>query len=514
MSQNLAQLAEDAFARLGDHEALVFEGRTWRSAELRDRAGRTAAGFAALGVLPGDRVVVLMANCPEVLIAYGALWRAGAVITPVVFLVSGDELAHILSDSGATTVVTTAELLGTVMRVTDRAPDLRHILVAGGDGDAGLGITAAGAGVTVTSFSDLDAGAASGIVPRSDDDLAALLYTGGTTGRAKGVALTHHQLAGAGRGLWEAAHVPGVTRTLTPLPLSHAYGLIVSIAGLYADEPGLAIVQRWFNPSDWIGLCEEHRVQRSALVPAMIQMLLAERLEDADLSSLRLLGSGAAPLPLDVLQEFERRVPGCEIHEGYGCTESSAVVTASRPGRRRLGSVGTPVSGYTVHILDDEHRPLAAGEDGEICVRGLGVMSGYWHDPEASAAALRDGWLHTGDIGHLDADGYLYVVDRKKDLILRGGFNVFPRDVEDVLLTHPDVTGAGVVGRPDPRLGEEVVAFVTLRPGAAAVSADLVTYAREHLAANKYPREIRIVDGLPLTSVGKLDRKRLRTLVQ
>jgi len=508
MGHNLAQLAEDAHERLGDHEALVFEGRTLRSAELRERAHRVAGGLAALGIQPGDRVVVLMANCPEVLITYSALWRAGAVITPVVFLVSSDELAHILGNSGATAVVTTEELVGTVTRAADGVPALRHLVVAGPSATG-----AAIPDISVTPFGELENHAAGEITLRSDDDLAALMYTGGTTGRAKGVALTHRQLSSAGRGLWEAAHVPGMTRTLTPLPLSHAYGLIVSIAALYADEPGLAIVERWFNPSEWVALCEQHHVQRSALVPAMIQMLLGEPLEDADLSSLRLLGSGAAPLPLDVLREFERRVPGCEINEGYGCTESGAVTTASRPGQRRLGSVGTPIAGYAVRILDEDDRPLAAGEDGEICVRGPGVMTEYWRDSEATAAVLHDGWLHTGDIGHLDADGYLYVVDRKKDLILRGGFNVFPRDVEDALLTHPEVAGAGVVGRPDPRLGEEVVAFVTLRSGATAVSADLVTYGRAHLAANKYPREVHIVDALPLTSVGKLDRKRLRALL-
>jgi long-chain acyl-CoA synthetase len=305
--------------------------------------------------------------------------------------------------------------------------------------------------------------------------------------------------------------VPGITRTLLPLPLSHAYGLIVTIAAAHSDEPGLAVIQRWFNPADWVALCERHRIQRSTLVPAMIQMLLTQPLEDADLTSLRLVGSGAAPLPLDVLQEFERRVPGCEIDEGYGCTESGAVITTNSPGRRRPGSVGTPVTGYTVSILDDADRPLSAGEDGEICARGPGIMTGYWQDPEETAAVLRDGWLHTGDIGHLDADGYLYVVDRKKDLILRGGFNVFPRDVEDAMLAHPDVVGAGVVGRADYLLGEEVVAFVVLRPGAAVGADDLVAYARSRLAANKYPREVRIVERLPLTSVGKLDRKALRT---
>lgn len=502
-TQHLARLAEDALARVGDHDALLFEGRTLRAAELLSRAKRVAAGIIALGVEPGDRCVVLMANCPEVVITYNAIWHAGAVVTPVVFLTPPAELRHILDDSGAVAIVTTADLLGTALAAADATPALRHIVVAG---DAG-GMPADS---RIVAFSHLESANEQTPVDAADSALAAVLYTGGTTGRAKGVMLTHRNLWTCGRSLWETANVPGVTTSLTPLPLSHAYGLIVTVAGMHQDEPGLAIVQRWFDPVELLSLCARHRVQRTSLVPAMIQMLLAMPLEDTDLSSLRYVGCGAAPLPLSVLQEFERRVPGCEILEGYGCTESGAVISANPPGRRRVGSVGLPIAGCTVHILDDAGEPLPAGVDGEICARGPGIMTGYWQAPGATATTLRDGWLHTGDVGHLDGDGYLYIVDRKKDLILRGGFNVFPRDVEDVLMSHPDVTMAGVVGRPDERLGEEVVAFVSVRDGAQVSEADLIAHTRTHLAPTKYPREIHVVDHIPLTSVGKLDRKALR----
>jgi long-chain acyl-CoA synthetase len=239
-------------------------------------------------------------------------------------------------------------------------------------------------------------------------------------------------------------------------------------------------------------------------------MLLGQPLEEADLSALVAVSSGAAPLAEETRLEFERRVPSALIYEGYGCTESASIVSSNPLGARRVGSVGLPVPGCEVTIRDDSGRVLPPGQDGEICVRSPGVLSGYWHAPEASAVALPDSWLHTGDIGHLDPDGYLYVVDRKKDLIIRGGFNVYPRDVEDVLLAHPAVAQAGVVGRPDARLGEEVVAFASLRPGAAASTGELIRHAQAHLAATKYPREIRIVPAIPLTSVGKLDRKMLR----
>jgi len=202
-------------------------------------------------------------------------------------------------------------------------------------------------------------------------------------------------------------------------------------------------------------------------------------------------------------------VPGCEVIEGYGCTETSALIS-TQPAVRRLGSVGTPVPGVEVGI----DGATAPGQDGEICVRGPVLMKGYWNSPEATAFALREGWLHTGDVGHLDDDGYLYVVDRIKDLIIRGGFNVYPRDVEDVLLAHPQVVGAAVVGRPDLRLGEEVVAFVQLAPGSTLTPEQLIAFSRERLGSYKYPREVRLLDAIPLTSVMKTDRKALRATLQ
>jgi long-chain acyl-CoA synthetase len=511
---NLAALAETAFRRLGDYESLVFEGRAYRSGELFDRACRVSSGLGKLGISPGDRVVVLMANCPEVGIAYSAIWRAGAVVTPVVFLISPPELQHILADSGATAVVTTPELLATVTAAVKGAaeaggaPELRHVIVVGGTPNSLPGH------VRGVDFAELESAPAGGITGVADDDLAALMYTGGTTGRAKGVMLSHRNLYYCSRSAHEASQADGITRALTPLPLSHAYGMIVTLVGYHATEQALGVLQRWFDPADFLALAQQHRIERTALVPAMIQMLLAQPLEDTDLSSLRYVNSGAAPLAAETREQWERRVPSSEILEGYGCTESGAVISVNPPGASRPGSVGLPIPGYLVAIRDDDDADVPAGGEGEICVRADGVMAGYWNSPAETADTLRGGWLHTGDIGHQDADGYLYVVDRKKDLILRGGFNIFPRDVEDVLLQHPAVAMAAVVGRPDERLGEEVVAFVSLRPGGQATPAEITGFARERLAAHKYPREVTILDAVPLTSVGKLDRKALRAQVR
>jgi long-chain acyl-CoA synthetase len=510
VDENLARQAELALERQGDHDSLFFEGRWHSAGSLADRAARLATGLAGLGVRPGDRLVVLMANCPEVLITYSAAWRAGAAVTPLIFLVSEDELRNALLDSGAVGVVTTAEFLPKVSAALAGAPSVRFILVPG----AGAAPAPAAPGVPVLDFAQVEEAEPGSIVDRSGTDLAALLFTGGTTGRSKGVPLTHANLFWCGWAAHQNVARFNLNSALVPLPLAHAYGLLVFCIGFHRDEGGRTILMRWFDPAGWLKLAEEHRIQTSALVPSMIQMLLGQPLEQADLSELTAVSSGASPLSEEVLREFEKRVPSATIYEGYGCTESATLISSNPYGARRVGSVGRPVPGCEVSIQDDGGAVLPAGQDGEICVRSPGVMSGYWHATDSASTVLAGGWLHTGDIGHLDADGYLYVVDRKKDLILRGGFNVFPRDVEDVLLAHPAVALAGVVGRPDQRLGEEVVAFVSLRPGAEATADELTEHAKRHLAAHKYPREVTIVPAVPLTSVGKLDRKKLREWIR
>jgi long-chain acyl-CoA synthetase len=518
VDENLARQAELAHERQGNYESLCYEG-TWQSSgQLADRAARLATGLAGLGVRPGDRLLVLMANCPEVLITYTAAWRAGAVVTPLIFLVSEEELRHALNDSGAVGVVTTAEFLPKVTAALAGAPDVRFVLVPGAESAAQAGLGTPGgpgapgtAGVPVLGFDEVAAAEPGPIAGRSGGDLAALLYTGGTTGRSKGVPLTHAGLIWCGSAAHEQSVRANVITSVLSLPLAHAYGLLVICGGMHRADQPRTILMRWFDPAGWLKLATEHRIQGTAMVPSMIQMLLSQPLEEADLSELAFVSSGAAPLADDVRREFEARVPSATIYEGYGCTEAATFISANPLGARRLGSVGRPVAGVELIIADDAGQALPAGQDGEICVRSPGVMTGYWRSEDTSA--LAGGWLHTGDIGHADADGYLYVVDRKKDLILRGGFNVFPRDIEDVLLAHPAVAQAGVVGRPDQRLGEEVVAFVSLRPDAAATAEELTEHARQHLAANKYPREITIVPAVPLTSVGKLDRKKLRQWV-
>jgi long-chain acyl-CoA synthetase len=498
---NLARLAEEAFERRGDYESLLFEERWYRSAELFERASRLASGLTELGIAPGERVVVSMVNCPEVGIAYQALWRAGAVVTPAMFLLSSADLRHVIADSEASAVITTPDLLDKVHEAVDGLPFVRHVISTEGDGALALG--------------ELAAAAEQGpIAARSDDDLAALMYTGGTTGRAKGVMLSHANLWFTGHAVQKAAHVPGVTRSLMTLPLSHSYGILVTLSGMHAPERPVTVLLRWFEPRRFLEMVAEHRLQTCAVVPSMIHLLLAQPLEEFDLSSLVYLGCGAAPLAPQAAEEIERRIPGVTVRQGYGLTETAALIATNPAGREKPGSVGVPIPGAVVRILDEEEGELPVGQVGEVCCRSPAVMRGYWHAARATADTIRDGWLHTGDIGYLDEEGYLFIVDRKKDVIIRGGFNVYPRDVEDALLEHPAVTGAGVVGRPDDVSGEEVVAFVSLREPGTLSEDELVEWARRRIGGYKYPREVHVIEAMPLTAVGKLDRKALRARVR
>ncbi|HEV7206450.1 MAG TPA: AMP-binding protein [Jatrophihabitans sp.] len=496
---SLAVLAEQSEKRFGAESSLVFEGTTTTSAELGALGRRFAAGLSSIGVRAGDRVAVCMANCPEVLATYHAVWRLGAAVTPLLFLLSEDELQHALSDSGAAAIVTTPEFLPKVLAAASGL-DVRVVVTGAGTGGA-------------SSFDELASGEEAPLVDADPTSMAALLYTGGTTGRSKGVMLSHDALSSAAHAAVLASEDDDYGVSLLPLPLAHAYGLLVATMSLHAVRPNRTVLMRWFDPVGWLTLAQDERVQTGATVPTMLRLLAAQPLEDYDLSALRRLVSGSAPLPAEVRDEWLRRLPSVEVVEGYGCSEIAALASTTPTGQARAGSVGRAAPGVQLRIELPDGGDAGPDEDGEICILTPGLMTGYWNDAETTALAVRDGWFHTGDVGHLDSDGYLYVVDRMKDIIIRGGFNVYPRDVEEALIRHPDVAVCAVIGRPDEKQGEEIVAFVQLVPGAAATPDDLVAFGREHLSAVKYPREVHVVDTLPLTSIGKLDRKALRSRV-
>ena len=490
---NLATLGEDSVRRYGEHVTLAFEGREVTNVEQQRAANRLANALRRLGLGADDRVVVLLPNGPEVLQAYAGILKLGAVIVPVVFLLGPEEIRHILEHSGAKLLLTSPDLAW-------KAEGWPGQIVLVGNGTSGT----LGWDELVAPEADVFA-----TVDRRPDDLAVILYTAGTTGQPKGVALSHANLLSNARSAASLYELDRTQWSLAVLPLSHSYGLTLMNASHILGTRGVLL--RWFNPELVLETIQRYRVQQMAGVPTMFVYLL--NFADADrfdTSSMKLWGSGAAPLPVEIVEPFEKRFGG-RLLEGYGLTEASPVVSAHRySGERRLGSVGQPIPGVDVAIVDDDDRALPVGEVGEVCVRGPSVMLGYYRMPEETARTIRNGWLHTGDMGRLDVDGFLYIVERKKELIIRGGFNIYPREVEEVLYAHPAVAEAAVVGMRDAVMGEDVLAFVVPKAGAAPTAADLMAFCQERLAKYKCPKQVRFVETLPKSPIGKILRKELR----
>ena len=498
---NVIELSEDLYARVGDYpRALVFEGREYTSGELRTMQLRLAGALAGMGVKRGDRVAVMTPNCPEVGTTYAAVWRLGAITVPILFLLAQAEVEHILRDAEPTVIVTSPEFVSVIMAsIAGLSPAPRVLLVGDESANGAEAMTP-----LITSGPEFE-----GMADMSPDDIAGINYTGGTTGHPKGVMLSHGGMVAVSNAAISTGDYEDGNIGLGALPLAHGYGILTQLLAMRVA--GTGVLMRWFEPGAALALIQERRVNVMAVVPTMLVYLLNHPdLDKYDVSSVERVGCGAAPCPVELLQAFEKRF-GCTIYEGYGLTESTVVCTTQRRDRPKVvGSVGIPLPGFTVKILEQEHREVPLGELGEICVRGPNVMKGYYRLPALTAETVRDGWLHTGDIGRMDADGNVYVVDRKKDMIIRGGLNVYPRDVEEVLFEHPAIAEAAVIGRPDSDYGEEVVAFVVLRAGAQATEADILAFCGQRLAKYKTPKQVIFTGNLPKSGVGKVMRRELR----
>jgi long-chain acyl-CoA synthetase len=498
----------------GTYTSLFYEDtqqdlvREYTNVEIARESTQLAAGLRSLGIEKGDRVIVMMLNCPEVLISYQAIARAGAVIIPVLPLLKAPEIHFIAQNSAAKAIITGQVLLPLLQAALAGISTVQYVISVGdGEGQvvAYADVVAKGAAHADEYMRDL-------VEDLSPDDTAVILYTSGTTGNPKGVVLTHRNVvsnAVAARGSEsdEELRREDFNIQLAILPLAHAYGLVASNAG-YLNGVTFVMHPR-FDTTAVLSAIERYRVNAFAGVPAMfVALLYTPDAEKYDTGSLRYCVSGSAPLPLAILEGFESKF-NCQILEGYGLSEASAVLTGHRLDMpRKPSSVGKPIEGVELLIVDDDDRPVAAGEVGEVIARGPNIMKGYYNMPDASRDALRNGWLHTGDMGRLDEDGYLYIVERKKDLIIRGGLNIYPRDVEEVLNSHPNVIESAVVGIPSERMGEEVKAFVV---ASGTVDAEaLKAYCRERLANYKTPSEIEFVNYLPRNLIGKIDKKELR----
>jgi long-chain acyl-CoA synthetase len=486
LTRNAAAHPDRVAIRLGDDVV------TYR--DLDESSARVAGLLAVRGVRSGQPIAIMLPNVPEYAVAYYGVLRAGGVVVPMNPLLKAREVAYYLGDSGAPVILawhTTADE------------------VAAGAAPTG----AEAVFVDPSAFGDLLAQTAPAreVVDRAADDTAVLLYTSGTTGRPKGAELTHGNLA---------TNVE-VTRSdlleIGPddvifggLPLFHSFGQTCTLNAAISVGASLSLLPR-FDPEQALRLLAQHRATVFVGVPTMYSALLAvPDHNDYDLSALRVCVSGGAALPVEVLRQFEKAF-GCTVLEGYGLSETSPVASFNHPHReRKPGSIGTPIRGVVMRVVDDSRAEVVQGEVGEIAIRGHNVMKGYWNKPEATAEVVSaDGWFHTGDMGRVDEDGYYFVVDRKKDLIIRGGYNVYPREIEEVLYEHEDVAEAAVVGVSHPALGEEVAAAVVLKPGATITADELRDYVKGQVAAYKYPRHVWFVQTLPKGPTGKLLKREI-----
>lgn len=494
-----------------ERRALIFAGAEFTYRELHERVLTTMAGLQELGIKQGDRVGIMLPNCPEYVASYYAITGLGAIVVQISPISAGPEVDYMLNDSGCKVLVVYAGCVSVVAGV--RSPALERVIgVRFGETNVSLGQGDVWFDEWITA---VDASTAPTIPSlRPADTIAVLQYTGGTTGRSKGAMLSH-------RNLVANAHqsnyfVPGGSQAedivVCALPLFHVYAMTICMNLPIAFGGCILLVPR-FDAKELLELVQRYRATSFPGVPTMYVALTQVLTPGSDaLNSLRICNSGGAPLPVQVLHRFEE-LTGAVMSEGYGLSESSPVTHSSLQARRKVGSIGVPAPETKAKIvaIDDPSRELATGESGELAIFGPQVMVGYWNRPEETARTLVDGWLLTGDIAVIDEEGFTFIVDRKKDLIIASGYNVYPRDVEEALYRHPAVLEAAVVGAPDEYRGETVKAFVVLQSGATVTEADLIAFCREQLAPYKVPRMIEFRDELPKSAVGKILRRSLKS---
>ena len=513
---NLATLLEESTRRNPSHTAIIFNEMSLTYAQLNGAANQVAQGLIDLGIQKGDKVALSCPNIPYFPIVYYGILKAGGVVVPLNVLLKGPEIAYHLKDADAKVYFCfegTPQLPMGQMGYEgfQASAECKHMFVMTSDPAGASPIEG------VSTLGQLMHGH-SGVfdaVPSQMDDTAVILYTSGTTGQPKGAELSHsNMLMNARLADNKLFNFDDRVVHLIALPLFHSFGQTCQMnMGLY--QGGTLVLMARFDPDAALMLMDKHNVTSFAGVPTMYWAILnhpnAEKYDLEKIAeNLDSAVSGGSAMPVEVMKAFGEKY-NVKILEGYGLSETSPVASFNHYTREtKPGSIGTPVWGVQMRVVDLEGNEVPAGEQGEIVIKGHNVMKGYYKRPEATANTIVDGWLHTGDVGKMDEEGYFYITDRVKDMVIRGGFNVYPREIEEVLLTHPAVSLAAVIGVPHDRHGEEIKAFVILKDGAAATEDELIEWSKEQMAAYKYPRMFSIVENLPMTATGKILKRQLR----
>jgi long-chain acyl-CoA synthetase len=519
-NQPLYQILQIASGAYREKPAVAFMGAFIDFGEAKKLVDLLATALQKLGVVKGDRVGIMLPNCPQYLLSFFAVVRLGAIVVNVNPIYTPREVEIVAKDSGMRAIIALDLLAPNIFGVRANTA-IEHVIVTSLLDYSATPDKAPPTPEGALSFKSLIDGVDEVDLPRVEidpaEDVAVLQYTGGTTGVPKGAMLTHRNLYTNTLQSWVWAGPltrQGDERYLMVIPYFHIYGQTVGLL-LGAWNGAMQIPIPKFDPNLLIEAIKQYKPTFFPGAPTLyISMLNHPEIKSCGLENVRRFNSGSAPLPLEVIERFEK-MSGAMLYEGYGLTEASPT-THSTPtlAKRKIGSIGLPFPSTDCKIVDLEtgERVVPVGEAGELCVRGPQVMKGYWNRPEETAIALRDGWLYTGDVARMDEDGFFYIVQRKKDMIIVSGFNVYPNEVEDVLFTHPAVLEAAVIGVPDQYRGEAVKAFITLRPGANATADEVIEFCRANLAKYKVPSLIEFMPSLPKSAVGKVLRRELREM--
>jgi long-chain acyl-CoA synthetase len=504
---NLAMLLELSARRNPGKVALILDDIKLRYAELNGAANKIANGLVNLGVRPGDKVALMLPNTPHFVMCYYAILKAGATVVPLNVLFKRHEVEYHLDDSDSVALIVWEGFLGEAAEGVQRAKNCRNLIVAQMPGST----TQLAEGALPLGALLADTSPVFDTVQMMPDDTAVILYTSGTTGRPKGAELTHFNMFfNAMVCVEKLLPLKQDEVGLAVLPLFHSFGQTCIMNALLYGGGTVTLLPR-FDPQKALEIMARDRVTLFSGVPTMYFHLL--NFPDADkydLSALRTCSSGGSAMPVEVMRAFNKKY-NVTILEGYGLSETSPVASFNHLDREpKPGSIGTPIWGVEMRCVDAEGREVPTGELGEIAIRGHNVMKGYYKRPDANAEAIKGGWFYTGDVAYKDEDGYFFIKDRVKDMLIRGGFNIYPREIEEVLYGHPAIAEAAVIGVHDAALGEEVKAVVAFKPGQLATEQEIIEYCKSRLAAYKYPRTVEIRDTLPKTATGKILKRELK----